>query len=171
MREGEKEAAWKQPAPPAPPRQQAVRLVEKKKEAPRQIQPGGMQRQATKTALITGATQGIGRHTALRLAAGGAHRVLLHGRTRPQAETALRELRAELRAEAGAAAGGLVGCVHGDLADLAQVRGVADQVRAALGEGGALDVLINNAGVFANGPRRVSADGYELTYAVNVLAP
>ena len=28
-----------------------------------------------------------------------------------------------------------------------------------------------NAGVFANGPRRVSADGYELTYAVNVLAP
>ena len=131
-----------------------------------------MQLQATKTALITGATQGIGRHTALRLAAGGAHRVLLHGRTRPQAETALRELRAELRAEAGAAAaGGLVGCVHGDLADLAQVRGVAEQVRAALGEGGALDVLINNAGVFANGPRRVSADGYELTYAVNVLAP
>ena len=125
-----------------------------------------MQLQATKTAVITGATQGIGRHTALRLAAAGGHRVLLHGRTRPQAETALREL----RAEAGAAAGGLVGCVHGDLADLAQVRGVADQVRAALGEG-ALDVLINNAGVFANGPRRVSADGFELTHAVNVLAP
>ena len=45
---------------------------------------------------------------------------------------------------------------------------MADQVKEKVG---ALDVLINNAGVFANEERQTSKDGYELTFAVNVLAP
>src|SRR5262249_16916643 len=59
----------------------------------------------------------------------------------------------------------------GDLADLAQVRGLAAGVRQATGR---LDVLVSNAGIGAGQPdgrdRRVSADGYELRFAVNYLA-
>ena len=45
---------------------------------------------------------------------------------------------------------------------------MAEQVKEKVG---ALDLLINNAGVFANEERQTSKDGYELTFAVNVLAP
>jgi NAD(P)-dependent dehydrogenase (short-subunit alcohol dehydrogenase family) len=58
--------------------------------------------------------------------------------------------------------------VTGDLADLAQVRALAEQV-ARLGQ---LDVLVHNAGVWVRGNTpAVSADGFETTFAVNVLAP
>ena len=48
------------------------------------------------------------------------------------------------------------------------MRGVADQVKEKV-EG--VDVLINNAGVFADEQRQTSADGYELTFAVNIWRP
>ena len=61
--------------------------------------------------------------------------------------------------------------VLADLADLAQVRQLASDVRGAVDR---LDVLVNNAGIGAGNPdgrsRRVSADGYELRFAVNYLA-
>ncbi|WZN67004.1 short chain dehydrogenase/reductase [Chloropicon roscoffensis] len=114
-----------------------------------------------KTVLVTGATQGIGLHTALRLVKN--HHVVLHGRTAESGEAAL----ARIRSESGARKEDF-SLVTGDLSDLAQVRGVADQVKEKV-EG--VDVLINNAGVFADEQRQTSADGYELTFAVNVLAP
>ena len=116
-----------------------------------------------KTVLVTGATQGIGLHTALRLAQAGNHHVVLHGRTAESGEAAL----ARIRSESGARKEDF-SLVTGDLSDLAQVRGVADQVKEKVD---GLDVLINNAGVFADEQRQTSADGYELTFAVNVLAP
>jgi NAD(P)-dependent dehydrogenase (short-subunit alcohol dehydrogenase family) len=98
--------------------------------------------------LVTGSTDGLGRHVAAELAARGA-RVLVHGRDPRKVEKVAREVGAEA---------GLVA----DLADLEQVRGLAE-------DAGELDTLVNNAGVIESG-RRESADGHELTLAVNHLS-
>lgn len=107
------------------------------------------------TICITGSTDGIGRATASRLLDSG-HRVLLHARN---------EARGRPVADA---LDGDVELVSGDLASLAQVRELAEQITTY----GRLDVLVHNAGVWVRGdtPRR-SADGFETTFAVNVLAP
>jgi NAD(P)-dependent dehydrogenase (short-subunit alcohol dehydrogenase family) len=114
---------------------------------------------AMATICITGATDGIGLATAERLLAAG-HRVLVHARSEERGRAVVDRL-----AEQG---GADVALVTGDLASLAEVEGLAKQIR----EQGPLDVLVNNAGVWVRGdtPRR-SADGFETTFAVNVLAP
>ncbi|HEY1813205.1 MAG TPA: SDR family NAD(P)-dependent oxidoreductase [Kofleriaceae bacterium] len=109
--------------------------------------------------LITGSTDGIGRATARQLAAAGAH-VIVHGRSKPKVDTAVAQLRGELP---GAAFDG----VAFDLGTLASVRRGADAVQELAPE---LHVLINNAGVFAT-ERVVTADGLELSFAVNYVAP
>jgi NAD(P)-dependent dehydrogenase (short-subunit alcohol dehydrogenase family) len=112
--------------------------------------------------LITGATDGLGRRLAIALAAQGAG-LLLHGRNPERVERVLGEVR-----EAGAeSARGLVA----DLARLDEVARLADEVLSA---GARLRVLVNNAAVgagAAGAPREVSADGHELRFAVNYLAP
>ena len=112
--------------------------------------------QRGRTALITGANSGLGLETARALAQRGA-RVVLACRSLERAQQA----RAELKAHA---------CdelipLELDLADLESVRRGADQVADQLGR---LDLLINNAGVMAP-PRRLSAQGHELQFAVNHL--
>lgn len=107
---------------------------------------------------VTGATDGIGFVTALKLATPGAL-VLVHGRTEAKAAEACARLRA-----AGAAE---VRPVWGDFGALAEVRALAAQVAAAAP---ALDVLVNNAGVFLK-QRTVTADGHEATLQINHLAP
>src|SRR5262245_25466198 len=112
------------------------------------------------TVLITGATSGLGRYIAFELVRSG-HDVLAHGRNAGRTERLVAELRTEGEAEGFVA----------DLASLAQVRRLGEEVAAAHPR---LDVLINNAGV-GGGPRgsgrEVSADGHELRLAVNYLAP
>jgi NAD(P)-dependent dehydrogenase (short-subunit alcohol dehydrogenase family) len=114
-----------------------------------------------KTILVTGATDGIGRETARQLLRQG-HRVLLHGRSLEKAQRTIDSLRA---------AGDLVDPhaepVYGDLADLRQVLDLAAQVKQ---KAAVLDVLIHNAGIFAH-ERQLTADGFELTLAVNHFAP
>ena len=111
-----------------------------------------------KTVLITGATAGIGRITARELAAQGA-RILLVARNREKAE----ETREWIKARTGAS----VEIFLADLSSLAQVRSVAQRI-AARPEG--LDVLVNNVGAVFQ--RKIeSADGIEMTFAVNHLAP
>ena len=109
--------------------------------------------------LVTGATNGIGKAIAADLAAQGAT-VLLHGRSRDKAE----QTREELVASTGNTD---IHLLLADFASLADVRVLAEQVRAR--ETG-LHVLANNAGVLTD-HRQTSADGFELTFAVNHLAP
>ncbi|MDQ4107001.1 MAG: SDR family oxidoreductase [Actinomycetota bacterium] len=111
-----------------------------------------------KTVLITGATDGLGRRVAHKLAGQGA-RVLVHGRDRGRAETVVREISGETDSER-------VRCYLADLSSLAEVRSLAEEVRA---EHDRLDVLVNNAGVIMP-ERRESNDGIELTFAVNYLS-
>jgi NAD(P)-dependent dehydrogenase (short-subunit alcohol dehydrogenase family) len=108
--------------------------------------------------LITGATSGLGRYLARELADGGGQ-VLAHGRDPARVEA--------LRIELGRDARGYVA----DLASLDDVRNLAAAVRAQVPR---LDVLVNNAGIGFGTPgqgRQVSADGHELRFAVNYLAP
>jgi NAD(P)-dependent dehydrogenase (short-subunit alcohol dehydrogenase family) len=106
------------------------------------------------TVLVTGATDGLGRALATRLAGEGAT-VIAHARSEARGREALAEL---------LDGPGDVRLVTGDLASLSAVRALADQVPDRL------DVLVNNAGIGFGGGREESRDGYELRFAVNYLA-
>jgi NAD(P)-dependent dehydrogenase (short-subunit alcohol dehydrogenase family) len=113
---------------------------------------------AGKTILVTGATSGIGRATAVGLAAAGAQ-LLLVGRTPERIE----ETREEIRRRTGRDDAVLL---RADLSSQAGVRRLADDVRAQTSR---LDVLLNNAGVTLLS-RQTTADGLEATFATNHLA-
>ena len=110
--------------------------------------------QSGRRAVVTGANGGLGYRVALELARHGAH-VVLAARDAERGEAALARLRDEVPG-ADAELRSL------DLADLASVRAFA----AGLDE--PLDLLVNNAGVMA-GPRRTTADGFELQFGTNHL--
>src|SRR5213592_1541560 len=114
---------------------------------------------AEPVALVTGATAGIGLETAIGLARAGM-RVILHGRDPLRTE--------EARYVAADRSGSTrLEPMLADFGNLAAVRGLAEKVLATHNR---LDVLVNNAGLIT--PRfRLSEDGYELTFAVNHLAP
>ena len=115
------------------------------------------QRQAAGTALVTGATGGLGRYLAAELHRAG-WTVHAHGRNQAKLEDLASEL-------AG------IRTWRADLASLEDVSRLASQVS---GHVGALNVLVNNAaGGFGppGGARQVSQDGNELRLAVNYLAP
>ena len=108
--------------------------------------------------LITGASSGIGKATALGLARMGAT-VLMHGHNVDRSRAALDEVRQKGRNPN-------VELLLADLSSGAGVRGLAAQVLTAQKK---LDVLINNAGV-ARMERILTDDGLELTFALNHLA-
>ncbi len=112
-----------------------------------------------RVALVTGSTDGIGRHTARQLAAAGM-KVIVHGRNKPKVDATLTALRDELP---GAELDG----VSFDVGTLAGVRRGAELVLKAAPK---LHVLVNNAGIFAS-ERLLNADGVEMTFAVNYLGP
>ncbi len=112
--------------------------------------------------LLTGATSGLGRWLAPRLAETGEP-LFVHGRDQSKVDDVLADLRGkrpDVRAEG----------VVADLASLTEVRDLAERVAAR----GDLRVLVNNAGVgfgVKGQERELSADGFELRWAVNYLAP
>ena len=112
-----------------------------------------------KLILVTGATDGIGKQTALELARDGA-RIVIHGRSQGKLEATRDELQ---RLVPGSA----VEIATADFASLADVRRMAEDLAA---RHRAIDVLINNAGVYMN-QHVISHDGHEMTFAVNHLAP
>lgn len=114
-----------------------------------------------KTVLVTGATDGVGRYVAGKLAAAGAS-VLIHGRDSERANALVDRVRQEGRGEAV--------FYPADLSSLAYTRRLAEKV---LAEHRRLDLFISNAGIGSQslGPeRRTSADGHELRFAVNYLS-
>ena len=111
-----------------------------------------------KTALVTGATDGVGRVVAKALGKDG-WRVLAHGRDKARGESLGKEIEQ---------AGGKATFLSADLASLAEARRLAGEVRKATDR---LELLINNAGIgTAGAERQTSADGHELRFAVNYLA-
>lgn len=111
----------------------------------------------TRTALITGASDGIGKATARTLAAKG-WRVLVHGRSTGKTNA----VAAEIRSQTGNTE---VTALIADLSRLSDVRRLAEEVVAR----GELHALVNNAGIGAF-QYTLSADGVEMTLAVNHLA-
>ena len=113
---------------------------------------------AGKTVLVTGASSGIGKATAVGLAALGAH-LAITGRDRDRTEGAAREIQT--------VAGGHVDVFVADLSSQAEVRRLAEEALQRLPR---IDVLVNNVGGYWD-TRHLTADGLEHTFAVNHLAP
>jgi len=112
-----------------------------------------------KIAIVTGATAGIGLHTALGLAR-AAMQIVMVGRDPERLEAARRFV-------AERVPGATLDTALADFSDLRDVRALA---AALLARHERIDVLVNNAGMIASQPG-FSADGYEITIAVNHLAP
>jgi len=113
-----------------------------------------------RTALVTGSTSGIGRATAAKLAAAGAH-VIVSGRNTDRGAATVTAIRA---------AGGTADFVAVELSDAQSVRHLAARARE-LG-GGHIDILINNAGIFPAGPTTDTAESdIDAVLDVNVKAP
>ncbi len=117
-----------------------------------------------KTALVTGATSGIGYQSALDLARAGAF-VIGAGRDPARCQRArdsILSIVPHARVE----------YLCGDFSSLQHVRELSDQVKARLSneKGEKLDLLINNAGLYSSA-KKLTVDGFELTFAVNHLAP
>ncbi|MFP4085884.1 MAG: SDR family NAD(P)-dependent oxidoreductase [Desulfobacteraceae bacterium] len=113
--------------------------------------------------LITGATDGIGKITAQKLASMGAS-VLIHGRSHEKCESTLNDIREKTGNKK-------LGSYVADFSSLSEVRTMAEQISTVHSK---LHVLINNAGVGPPKPagkNPLSKDGYEICFAVNYLAP
>lgn len=112
------------------------------------------------TALVTGATSGIGRAVANKLAALGI-RVLVVGRNKQRGEATIAEIRE---------AGGQADFIQSDLMDASSARAVARRA-VELGDGN-VDILINNAGVFPFGlTHETSEESFDKVYSLNVKVP
>ena len=112
-----------------------------------------------KIILVTGATDGIGKQTALELAQMG-HNVLIHGRNKAKSE----EVAAKIREISG---NDKTEAVHADLTDFDEIKALAETIKARQSY---LNVLLNNAGVFEN-EKIILPNGLERTFMVNHMAP
>ncbi len=113
----------------------------------------------SKTILITGSSTGIGKAGALELGRRG-WKVFVHARSTERGIPVLDELKQN-------APNADFSLVTGDVSSMEQVKSLAKQVKE---QTNTLDVLWNNAGLTLN-ERQVSVDGWEMTMAINHLAP
>jgi 3-oxoacyl-[acyl-carrier protein] reductase len=115
----------------------------------------------SRTALVTGASRGIGRATARALAAAGARVIVHYGSAAREAESLVAEIRA---------AGGNADAVGADLAAPDGAHKLAAEVRKLVGE--RLDILVANAGVAtAASIEDQTVEDFDRMFAVNVRAP
>lgn len=111
-----------------------------------------------KTAVITGATGGLGYETALALAGAGA-KVVLTGRNEAKGRHALQTIRSQFpNAE-----------IAYDTLDLANLASVAEFASRYAAAHASLDLLVNNAGVMALPQRQVTSDGFEMQLGTNYI--
>ncbi|WP_158804185.1 MULTISPECIES: SDR family NAD(P)-dependent oxidoreductase [unclassified Acidisoma] len=120
-----------------------------------------MTRLSGKTALVTGASRGIGRSTALALAKAGAQVLVHYGSSATDADEVVRQIRA---------GGGRADAVGADLAVADAPHKLAVQVRKIIGD--RLDILVANAGVTASVTiEDATVEEFDRLFAVNVRAP
>jgi len=114
-----------------------------------------------KTALVTGASRGIGRATAAALAEAGAHVLVHYGRSSQEAESLVDSIRAK---------GGQAEAIRADLATTDGATSLAKEVRSIGGE--RLDVLVCNAGVSKSATiRDHTIEDFDNLFATNVRSP
>ena len=114
-----------------------------------------------KTALVTGASRGIGRASALALAEAGAQVLVHYGRGKAEAEAVVQEIRN---------AGGRAQAVTADLAAPDGAQALAKEVRSIVGD--RLDILVSNAGISrAATIEETTVEDFDNLFAVNVRAP
>jgi 3-oxoacyl-[acyl-carrier protein] reductase len=114
-----------------------------------------------KTALVTGASRGIGRATASALANAGAHVLVHYGRSAQDAESLVAGIRSK---------GGRANAIRADLGTLEGPTLLAKEVRSIAGE--RLDVLVSNAGISKFGTiKDHTAEDFDNLFATNVRSP
>ncbi len=114
-----------------------------------------------KTALVTGASRGIGRATAKALAKAGAQVLVHYGRGADEAKAVVHDIRD---------AGGRAEALGADLSSPTGAHDLARQVRAIVGD--RLDILVANAGTaLAATIEETSVEDFDRLFAVNVRAP
>ena len=113
---------------------------------------------AGKTALITGASKGIGASIAKHLAAAGASVIVNYASSKTGADQVVAEI---------TAAGGKAVAVHGDVSKPADIPRFVAEAKAAFG---GLDILVNNAGVYEFQPlEAITPEHYHRMFNINVL--
>src|SRR5262249_18011115 len=116
---------------------------------------------ANKTALVTGASRGIGRATAEALAKMGAHLIVHYGRSAAEADAVVAGIRA---------AGGSADAAQADLSMPEGAAALAKQVRAIVGQ--RLDIFVANAGVSkAAAIEEHTIEDFDNLFATNVRSP
>jgi 3-oxoacyl-[acyl-carrier protein] reductase len=117
--------------------------------------------QQNKTALVTGASRGIGRATALALAQTGAHVLVHYGRSAPEAKSLVESIHSK---------GGRADAIRADLATPEGAASLAKEVRSIVGD--RLDILVANAGVSKSATIKdhTIAD-FDNLFATNVRSP
>jgi 3-oxoacyl-[acyl-carrier protein] reductase len=114
-----------------------------------------------KTALVTGASRGIGRATAAALAEAGAHVLVHYGRSAEEAKSLVDNIRAK---------GGRADAIWADLGTPEGATLLAKEVRSVVGE--RLDVLVSNAGISKSATiRDHSVEDFDNLFATNVRSP
>jgi 3-oxoacyl-[acyl-carrier protein] reductase len=114
-----------------------------------------------KTALVTGASRGIGRATAIALAKAGAQVIVHYGRGAAEAEAVVKEIEA---------AGGKAQAISADLSASDGPHKLAEEVRKIVGA--RLDILVANAGIASGATvEETTVEDFDRLFAVNVRAP
>jgi NAD(P)-dependent dehydrogenase (short-subunit alcohol dehydrogenase family) len=112
-----------------------------------------------KTILITGATSGIGKQTAISLAIMGAT-VIVTGRNQKNGEEAIKEIKEISKNDK-------IELIISDISTIAGIKSLVTEFKSKFDQ---LDILINNAGLAGNEYKK-TVDGFESNFAVNVIAP
>ncbi len=114
----------------------------------------------SKIVLVTGATDGIGKMTALRLAQQGCH-VIVHGRDKDRVADTI----AAVKQKVGSSAK-----LDSSVFDLSSLEAVCAGAQDLLQRFSKIDILLNNAGTYQK-EKKLSKDGFELTMAINHFGP
>jgi len=114
----------------------------------------------SKIILVTGASDGIGKETAMTLARQG-HTIIIHGRNKQKLQAAYDEIKRET-------GNNNIDMFTADFLSLAEVKRFADTIKQKYDR---LDVLVNNAGAQFGDKRELTIEGHEKTMMINVFAP